>query len=102
MPNTTRLKIVALAALFTLSLGSLQASASETPAQQSLCNDNFGFNTLVPAQVTPALLETLRQLSGAATVRHEEPGKGYSRDYRKDRLRVFSTEGNILSHYTCG
>ena len=102
MPGITYLQRTTLTALLALSMGMLEASASENTDQPGLCNDNFGYNTFVPAQVTPRLLELLRQLSGAAIVRHEQPGKSYSLEHRSDRLRVFSYAENYYSHFKCG
>ena len=102
MPKITYLKGAALTALIALSIGTLEVSASENVAEAGLCNGNFGFNTLVPTQATPQLLESLRLMSGAAIVRHERPGETYTQEHRSDRLRVFSNEENFYSHFQCG
>ncbi|MDX9665940.1 hypothetical protein QMK50_13305 [Pseudomonas sp. P5_152] len=102
MSGITYLQRIALLPLLALSMGMLEASASENNDQPGLCNDNFGYSTLRPAQVTPLLLEELRELSGAAIVRHEKTGESYTQDYRNDRLRVFSDAKNNYSHFKCG
>ena len=102
MTEMTSLKSAALTALLTVSLGMLEASASENTTKPGECNSDFAYNTLVPTQVTPALLDQLRRQSGAATVRHEKPGEVYTQEHRSDRLRVFSDEGNAYSHSQCG
>ena len=44
----------------------------------------------------------LRKESGATEVRLEQPGKGYTKEYREDRLRVLVDENNIMQSYMCG
>jgi hypothetical protein len=48
------------------------------------------------------LLEELRVMSGAALVRHEQPGDIHTQEHRDDRLRVFSDENERFSHFKCG
>ena len=62
----------------------------------------FTINFPVAPEATPALLEMLRKESGATEVRLEVPGKGYTKDYRYDRLRVIVDENNIMQRYMCG
>jgi hypothetical protein len=102
MPTTNYLKCSVLTAALALSLGSLGASAAGETGKPGQCNSNFEYNTLVPTQVTPSLLEALRSMSGAAIVRHEKAGDVYTQEYRSDRLRVFSDEKNFYSHFQCG
>ena len=59
-------------------------------------------NFLVAPEATPALLEMLRRESGATEIRVEVPGKGYTREYNADRLRVMVDENNLMQSYMCG
>ncbi|MBK5353452.1 hypothetical protein JFU37_13160 [Pseudomonas sp. TH41] len=102
MPKITSLKGSALTAVLALSFGMFEASAAENTNKPGRCNSNFAYNTFVPTQVTPGLLEALRLLSGAAIVRHEKSGETYTQEYRSDRLRVISDEGNFYTHFQCG
>lgn len=102
MPTTKHLKYSALTAALALSLVMLEASATGNTGKPGQCSSNFEFNTLVPTQVTPGLLEALRSMSGAAIVRNEKAGEVYTQEYRSDRLRVLSDEKNFYSHFQCG
>ncbi|WP_277762059.1 hypothetical protein [Pseudomonas sp. A34-9] len=94
------LKNAVLAVLMTVGIAAFEASASE--GETGRCNDNFAFDTLAPIMVTPALLEELRVMSGAAYVRHEQDGYVYTADHRHDRLKVTSDIDNRFSHFKCG
>lgn len=49
-----------------------------------------------------ALLEMLRRETGATEIRVEEPGKGYTKEYNADRLRVIVDENNLMQSFMCG
>ncbi|MFW9079763.1 hypothetical protein ACOI9X_10845 [Pseudomonas sp. P2757] len=102
MTRMNSLKGAALTALLAISFAAVEASASDNAARPSQCDGNFAYNPLVETAVTPQLLEELREMSGAATVRHEKTGEIYTQEYRSDRLRVFSAKGNVYSHVQCG
>jgi hypothetical protein len=91
-----------LTSLLMACMGALEVSASESAGNPGMCKDDFAFNTLTPVRVTPALLEELRVMSGAALVRHEQPGDIHTQEHRDDRLRVFSDENERFSHFKCG
>ncbi|KMM78835.1 hypothetical protein [Pseudomonas deceptionensis] len=97
MSDSTVSRSLVLAASVVLGACSMPAMADE-PGQCKAVTINF----LVAPEATPALLEMLRKESGATEVRVEVPGKGYSKDYRYDRLRVIVDENNIMQSYMCG
>lgn len=97
MSDSTVSRSLVLAASVVLGAFSLPAMA----AQSGQCKA-VAINFLVAPEATPALLEMLRKESGATEVRLEQPGKGYTKEYREDRLRVLVDENNIMRSYMCG
>lgn len=99
MNTRFNLKAAALTGLVTLGFGAIEASALQPVAGK--CHTSFPVSKLAhPA--TPEFLEEMRVRSGSAEVRLEQPGKGYTKEYREDRLRVLVDENNIMRSYMCG
>jgi hypothetical protein len=96
--KTTTPRIAALAALLTLSIGALEATANEL-RPSGVCTDNFSFLNVVPSKVDAPFLEMLRSKSKAKIVRHIREGEAYTKDYRNDRLNVFS---GVFNHVVGG
>ena len=98
MTAFTTIKGVLLAGAVVLGAVPLTATASEN----GLCNSNLAINYLVPPVATPELVESLRITYGAAEVRVEHPGKGYTKEYNAYRLRVLVDDQNRVGSQICG
>ncbi|OZY43624.1 hypothetical protein CJF43_01260 [Pseudomonas fragi] len=97
MSSLKVLKSLLLATSVTLGFCSMPAMAEEDGKCKAVT-----INFLVAPEATPALLEMLRRESGATEIRVEVPGKGYSKEYNADRLRVIVDENNLMQSFMCG
>lgn len=97
MSSLNALKSLLLATSVSLGFCSMPAMAEEDGKCKTVA-----INFLVAPEATPALLEMLRRESGATEIRVEVPGKGYTKEYNADRLRVMVDENNLMQSYMCG
>lgn len=97
MSSLNVLKSLLLATSVVLGVCSMPAMAEEGGKCKTVT-----INFLVAPEATPALLEMLRRETGATEIRVEEPGKGYTKEYNADRLRVIVDGNNLMQSFMCG